>query len=138
MSAADNLAKVRAVVIVLLAVLLLASQAAPSTLSNEAGALPIVGWVLLCSVLLVHIHPIGLWPWRKELRVGVEDEGSRHNRYQAYGAGFWTALAAGLVVYGVPSLRDLPAREAARLIVSAGIAGAAIRFALKELRDLYG
>ncbi len=135
---AELVARMRAILIILLALLMIASQAAPSTYANEAGALPIIGWFLLGVVLLIYIHPLGLLAWSGKIRQGIEDEGTAHNRAAAYCAGFWASLIFAIMLFGMPGLRDMGGREVARIVASATVATAAIRFAIAELRGLYG
>ena len=86
------------------------------------------------------VAALALMPWSAWLRPGnalarlLNDEGVREHRRMSCTAGFWTALAAALIVAPVAHDGLVGAYDVARVVATAALCAAMISFATLELR----
>jgi hypothetical protein len=91
-------------------------------------------WLVLTVVILLLLTTGGFWFRRKSVRALMDDEGTRANRIDAMRVGFLAAMIGGIGVYVLTYFDPLSAREAVHLLITAGLAGALLRFGYLERR----
>lgn len=92
-------------------------------------------WFVWVVALLLMLGTGGFLLRGRGVRALLNDELTRANRAMACVAGFWAAMAAGILLYVVDMFDPVTTREALHLILSAAIATALIVFALRERRS---
>ena len=110
--------------------------------SNRGDAFPartvehvqLSAWVVWVVALLAFLATGGGWIWSREVRRLLNDEMAVHNRHEGQRAGFWGAMAAGLLIYLISFYEALELREAVHLILSLSIGAALVRYAWLERR----
>ena len=134
---ADRLGSRRARIFLVLAVFYLGQQliffASPLGTRTD-DHFKIGAWAVMSVVLLGALVTGGSWLRKPALRAMLNDELSRAHRADALGVGFVLAMMTGIIVYVVGTAVPMTDREVIHLIVSIGIGGALIRFALLERR----
>ena len=134
---ADRLGGRRARVFLILAIFYLGQQAtffASPLGTRTVDHFKIGAWAVMSAVLLGALVTGGFWLRKPALRAMLNDELSRAHRANALGVGFVLAMLTGIILYLVGTAVPMTDREVIHLIVSVGIGGALIRFALLERR----
>lgn len=88
-------------------------------------------WAL--ALLLLLAVPPGLFQKREVKRL-LNDDVSRANRAAALGVGFWISALAGIAMFGIAMVVEMPAIQALHLVLSLSIGAAVLRFATLERR----
>ena len=137
---ADRLARRRARVIPLLALLFISGQAmyfgnvaAPM---RTVDTVRIAAWVVWALALLLLLATGGGFFRSKAVRALMEDETTVHHRRRGVATGFWVGMIAAVALYVLSFFEELTARETAHLVISFGIGAALLRFAFLERRAL--
>ncbi|HEX3699854.1 MAG TPA: hypothetical protein VHV27_04185 [Phenylobacterium sp.] len=91
-------------------------------------------YVILAILLMVFLARSGGFGWSKDVRRILNDEVTRDNRRRAFEIGFWAAMVAALACAVVQMFAPFPAFDALHIVLSAGLAGALLTFALLERR----
>jgi hypothetical protein len=92
-----------------------------------------IAWVVVLAVFLA--WGSGVLGGRRLARL-LNDESTVEHRRRASEAGLRGALAAAFIVYAATFYETIPARDACRLLVTATVAPALLRFGWLELRAL--
>ena len=133
---ADRASRLRSQFMVLMAALLLAQAA--FGFGNEASSMtPWFRHGLWAAMILLWLVVLATGGWLRldrRVRSLMNDEYALASRSQALQAGFWVAVAAGIVLYFASLEWTLDVREAMRILVDVTIAAALLRFAWLELR----
>jgi hypothetical protein len=136
---ADRLARRRARVLPVLAVLFIAQQGAFFS-SNTDQAMRAVdhfkisAWLVLSVVLLAALSTNGFWFRSAKVRALMDDEVTRANRAEAFRLGFLIAMGVGILLYFISLYEPLSGREAIHALMTAGIGTALVRFGMLERR----
>jgi hypothetical protein len=93
-------------------------------------------WVVMAGFATLAITTGGMLLRARHLRALVNDAPSRLNRASALAFGFVAAMVVGIALYPFADWLDLTVREALRLVVTAGLVAALLRFAMLERREL--
>jgi hypothetical protein len=126
----------------------------------RAGLMAIAAAVLLINVVIQYGNPnyagsgargaswlvvIGLWMFilwnggglrlRGRMRALLNDELSLQNRARALGAGFYSALAAALILYVVNWSSPVTTGDALKIVTAAGLGAALLWYAWLEWRQ---
>ena len=136
---AERLGRMKSRMVAVQAVLFTVWQAAYfSPGSTESGRwvdhVRIASWVVWVVALLAFLAWGGGWLWRREVRRLLNDELAVHHRREAQRTGFWAAMAACLLAYGLSYYETLEPREVVHLILSLGVGAALFRLAWLDLR----
>jgi fluoride ion exporter CrcB/FEX len=132
---ADTLSRRRARASAGLAIVFIATQGGSLSNGRANGHLdiPFILWAL---VLLVILFFGGGW-WRgAAVRDAMNDETTKAHRRAAMAAGFVIGLIGAFIIYGLTFYEEVTAREAVRLLITMGVAGALLRFSTLERRAL--
>lgn len=132
---ADDLARRRARVMPVFAILLIAQQA---TFTGDArpDRIRIAAWLVLSVVLLLFLLTGGGWLKGRAVRALLNDETTRAHRARALSLGFGCTMATGIVLYAASLFTPVEGREAVHIMMTVGIAAALIAFAAAERRAL--
>lgn len=132
---ADRLSKRRARASAALAIAFIATQGGSLSSPSEGGPfdLPFLLWAAMLLIILMFG---GGWFRSGNVREAMNDETTRAHRSSAMAGGFLVALAGAFLLYAVTFFEEVTAREAVRLIITMGVAGALLRFATLEGRAL--
>lgn len=135
---ADRIANRRSVAAISLAIAMVAAQVIgfPETAVDRPQWIHIGAWIVWGTILLLFlVWGGGLWRDRA-LRATLNDESTQAHRQRALTFGFWAALTTACIVYAASWYEPISGREGARLILTATIAGALLRFGMLERRAL--
>jgi len=133
---ADQLGRRRARTATSLAIIFLATQGGGLAQKNATHLdLPFLLWVV---VLLVILMFGGGWFSTAGVRQAMNDETTRAHRRSALACGFLVSLFAAVLLYVLTFFEEMSAREALRLLLTVGVAGALLRFGTLEKRALGG
>ncbi|TPG20471.1 hypothetical protein EAH87_08270 [Sphingomonas koreensis] len=103
---------------------------------NRPERLHLAAWLLWVVALLVFLTIGGGLLRGPRVRALLNDETTLDHRRRAMALGFWAALGAALTVYIASFFAEITVREAARLIITAGIVLALLRFGTLEKQAL--
>ncbi len=78
----------------------------------------------------------GGWFRKPSVRSIMNDDSTIENRRSALVTGFWAIVVCAFVLYGVSFFENFTGREAIRIMLSAPVGAAAIRFGTLERRAL--
>ena len=95
----------------------------------------ISAWVVWCLAIMLLLATGGGFIQERSVRRLMNDEVSTANRHAAQRFGFWTALLAAIGVYVAEFLTRLSTHDAIHIIMTAGLGGALLRYALLERRS---
>ncbi|HEX8450252.1 MAG TPA: hypothetical protein VF652_11740 [Allosphingosinicella sp.] len=101
---------------------------------RTVSAVKLSAWFVWALLLLFLLATGGGLVRHRKLRGLLNDELTRRNRSRAYGAGFWAAAAACVLLYLVGMLEPVSGREAIHIILSAAVGSALMAFAILERR----
>jgi hypothetical protein len=100
---------------------------------STAGLIVLASWVVLVIAALAALMTGGMYFQSREVRKLMDDELSRAHRARALAAGFVITILTAVVLFVVSLFRDdVSAPEAIHGIVTVGLAGALLRFAMLE------
>ena len=134
---AERLGRKRARMLPVLAILFLAQQATFFSQGEGARAVDLVhlsAWVVMTLVILLMLTTNGFWFHRRELRDLLDDEVTRDHRARALATGFVSAMLSAIILFVMRGALEFTSGEVIHLIVSAGMIGSLLRFALLERR----
>lgn len=137
--AADRIGRRRSRLFLVQAVLFLAWQANffigfVAEPMRTVDTVKVSAWFVWVLALLLLLATGGGFLRRPGLRALLNDEFTRANRTRACVAGFWAAMASGILIYFIDLFEPVDAREAMHLLFSFAIAAAFITFAIRERR----
>jgi hypothetical protein len=137
---ADRLARRRARILPVFAVIFVAWQANYLALPPESGRavdhVKIAAWLVWALALLVLLATGGMGFRSREVRALLNDESTRENRRTAYAYGYWAAVGSAVGLYGVGMFEPVSGREAVHVVVTAAVAAALLTFGALERRSL--
>ena len=138
--AADRISRRRSRLFLVQAVLFIAWQANffmgfAAEPMRTVDTVKVSAWFVWVLALLLLLATGGGLLRRPDLRALLNDEFTRANRAKACIAGFWAAMASGILIYFIDLFEPVDAREAMHLLFSITIAVALITFAVRERRD---
>jgi len=137
---ADRLARRRARVLPVLAILFIAQQATyfsrPGEELRPVDRLHVSAWLVLSIILLLGLATGGSWLRPARVRQLLDDESTRANRTEAMRIGFLATMAGAVMLYVLSLFEQLGGRDAVHLLMSIGIAAALLRFGMLERRAL--
>jgi hypothetical protein len=136
---ADRLARRRARLLPMFAILFLAWQANYALMPDQAARpvdhVKIAAWLVWAlALLLVLVTGGGLFR-SKAVRALLNDESTREHRRTAYAYGFWAAVGCAVGLYAVQMFEPVSGRVAVHLIVTAAVAAALLAFGILERRS---
>ncbi len=137
---ADRLARRRARILPLFAILFFVWQANFFVMSPDAGRLvdqvKISAWLVWVIALLVILATGGGLFRGSAVRGLMNDESTRENRRTGYAYGFWAAAGSAILVYILGMSEPVTSREAVHIVLTAAVATALFTFGLLERRAL--
>ncbi len=139
MELADKLTLRRARGAIVLGVLFISSMATSLKFDigdSRAATLQIGAWIVWALALLVLIALGGGWFRKPFVRSMMNDDSTIENRRSALVTGFWAIVICAFVLYGISLFENISGREAIRIMLSAAVGVAAIRFGTLERRAL--
>lgn len=135
---AERLSRRRVRALPILAVIFISQQAIFVVNRIEGERLvervQIGAWLVLSVVLLLMLATGGGYIYSKRVRELANDEVTRAHRQRALADGFWAAMIAALLLYVLDLIAPIGGRDAAHIVLTAGIATALLRFGLLERR----
>jgi len=105
---------------------------------NRPQTLHLSAWVVWAAALLLFLLAGGGLLRGRKVRAVLNDESTQEHRRRGMVTGFWFAILAAFLVYGLSFFEPVSAREAARLVITIAIAAALMRFGTLERRALKG
>lgn len=102
---------------------------------RHVDELKVSAWVLWCLAIMLLLATGGGLLQRRHLGRLMNDEVSTTNRQAGQRFGFWAAMAAAVGVYVAEFLVRLSTHDAIHIIMTAGLGGALLRYALLERRS---
>jgi len=143
---ADRLGRRRMRMFFVVGLILITQQASfDRLLEHGSGPLRAVditllsAWIVLVIAALAALMTGGMYFQSREVRELMNDELSKANRSRALAGGFVITILTAVVVFVVSNFREVSGPEALHAIVTVGLAGALLRFAMLERKaDLNG
>jgi protein-S-isoprenylcysteine O-methyltransferase Ste14 len=138
---AERLTRRRARVVTLFAFLFLFSMI--TSLDTDVPVtrpetVKLAAWIVwAAALLLLLVTGGGLWR-SKAVRHLLNDESTNENRRSAMVTGFWATVLSAFALYGISLFEPITGREAIRLLLSAAVAAALLKFGSLERRSLRG
>lgn len=141
MELADKLTLRRARASIVLGILFITSMA--TSLKADIGdsrpaTIQLAAWIVWAIALLVLVAAGGGWFRKPSVRSMMNDDSTIDNRRSALVTGFWAIVLCAFVLYGLSLFENITGREAIRIMLSAAVGAAAIRFGTLERRALQG
>jgi len=136
---ADRIAWGRARAATVMAVVFMTAQAGsfPGDLPlNRPQSFHLAAWIVWAAALLMFLAVGGGLFRGRRMRALLNDETTIDHRKRAMALGFWGAIGAAVLVYGLSFYEPMSVREGTRLIVTIAIAMALLRFGTLERRAL--
>lgn len=138
---AERLSARRARMATILALLFLASMA--TSLGTDFPAsrpetIQLVAWMVWAAALLFLLAAGGGLLRGAAVRALMNDETTIANRRDAMIKGFWAMIVTAFALYALSLVENVSTRETLRLMLSAGVACAVLRFGLLERRSMRG
>ena len=137
---ADRLARRRARILPVFAILFFVWQANFFVMAPDAGRLvdqlKISAWLVWVLALLLLLATGGGLLRGSAVRALMNDESTRENRRTGYAYGFWAAVGSAILVYVIDMFDPVTAREGVHIVLTAGVATALFTFGLLERRAL--
>ena len=135
MELADRLTLRRARAAIVLGVIFITSMATSLNVDigdSRPATIQIAAWIVWAIALLVLVALGGGWFRKPFVRSMMNDDSTIENRRLALVTGFWAIVLCAFVLYGVSLFEDLTSRAAIRIMLSAAVGAAAIRFGVLE------
>ena len=98
----------------------------------------LAAWIVWAAALCLLLAFGGGWLRRANVRALMNDETTRANRQRALVAGYWATVLSAFALYGINQWAPFGTSEAIRLLLSAAVGAATIRFGILEQRSLRG
>ncbi len=139
MELADKLTLRRARVSIVLGVLFITSMATSLNIDigdSRAATIQSVAWIVWAMALLILVALGGGWFRNPFVRSMMNDDSTIENRRSALITGYWAIVLCAFVLYGISLFANISSREAIRIMLSAAVGAAAIRFGTLERRAL--
>ncbi|XZE17674.1 hypothetical protein SH449x_002949 [Pirellulaceae bacterium SH449] len=139
MELADKLTLRRARVAIVLGGLFVVSMVTSLNVDigdSRPATIQIVAWIVWAIALLLLVAMGGGWFRKPFVRSMMNDDSTVENRRSALVMGFWAIVLCAFVIYGVSFFENITGREAIRIMLSAAVGVAAIRFGILERRAL--
>jgi len=116
--------------------LLAAAFAASALLELHAvhSLTQLIGWVVLALLIMLNLTPFPQLLRSNRVKQMMNDEATAAHRQRSLVAGFWVAVGSALILAVVARVWVIAAGDVARLIVTAALSAALMRFATLELR----
>lgn len=105
---------------------------------SRPATIQLAAWIVWAIALLVLVAAGGGWFRKPSVRSMMNDDSTIDNRRSALVTGFWAIVLCAFVLYGLSLFEDITGREAIRIMLSAAVGAAAIRFGTLERRALQG
>lgn len=133
---AERTARTRALIMAVMAVvlLILGLFGFRDEASSMTPALRHAMWAVTIAFWLVILATGGWLRLSRNVRRVLNDEVALANRSKALAAGFWVAMAMGLLLYFASLTWPISLREGLRILTDVTIAAALLRYAWLELR----
>jgi len=129
---AERLSRARAILFYLLAATFVASGLIGLKATHSVSQL--VGWIVLALLIALNLTPYPPLFRFNRVKQLMNDEATALHRQRSFAAGFWAAIATAVGLAVVARTWPLAADDVARLVVTAALAAALVRFATLELR----
>lgn len=104
--------------------------------NNPPQTLKLAAWVAWAAALLFLLAVGGGLFRGGAVRALMNDESTIDNRRQAMVAGFWATVLSSFALYAISLYEPISGREVIRLLLSAAVGAAIIRFGILERRSL--
>lgn len=124
---------------IILGVMFLASMATSLGVdvpANRPETVKLAAWVVWAAALLFLLSVGGGLFRGKGIRALMNDDSTVENRRQAMVTGFWGAVLSAFALYAVTFYEPVASREVIRLLLSAAVGAAIIKFGILERRSL--
>ncbi|KQS02879.1 hypothetical protein ASG11_00145 [Sphingomonas sp. Leaf357] len=131
---AERSGRIRARVVIASAAIFLATFAFSQDGGRSVDIVRMLAWAIWSATLLLILAGGGAWARPMGVRRLMNDEVTRANRQSSLAVGFWVAMGTAAVLFVADRYEPFPAQEAARMILTFGIAAALLRFGLLERR----
>lgn len=105
---------------------------------SRPATIQLAAWIVWAIALLVLVAAGGGWFRKPSVRSMMNDDSTIDNRRSALVTGFWAIVLCAFVLYGLSLFENITGREAIRIMLSAAVGAAAIRFGTLERRALQG
>ena len=106
---------------------------------TDSSAVLTVARIVLVTAALAALMTGGMYFQSREVRALMNDELSKANRSRALAGGFVITILTAVVVFVVSFFSEVSGTEALHAVVTVGLAGALLRFAMLERKaDLDG
>lgn len=102
---------------------------------RHVDELKISAWVVWCLAIMLLLATGGGLLRRPQLRRLMNDDVSVTNRHAGQRFGFWAAMITAVSVYVAEFLVRMSTHDAIHIIMTAGLGGALLRYALLERRS---
>ena len=142
---ADRLGRRRIRLFFVVGIILITQQASFDRLLEHGCPLRAVdiallgAWIVLVTAALAALMTGGMYFQSREVRALMNDELSKANRSRALAGGFVITILTAVVVFVVSFFSEVSGTEALHAVVTVGLAGALLRFAMLERKaDLDG
>jgi ABC-type multidrug transport system fused ATPase/permease subunit len=103
---------------------------------SRPETIKLAAWVVWAAALLFLLSVGGGLFRGKSVRALMNDDSTVENRRQAMVAGFWAAVLSAFVLYALTFYEPISSREVIRLMLSAAVGAAIIKFGILEQRSL--
>jgi len=103
---------------------------------NRPQTIHVFAWIVWAVALLMFLVWSGGLARGASVRAQLNDETTRDYRRRAMALGFWGAIGAAFVVYGLSFFEPVTTREGMRLVITAGVVLALLRFGTLERKAL--
>lgn len=124
---AERMVRHRAILAIVLATLLIATQG--QRMGSEGS---LIGWAIWGAIVAGFLlWASGLFQGRR-FRGLIDDETSTLHRRRALTIGFWVMVASAGVCFGLTFVKDFGPRDAIQLILTCGISAALLSFGVWE------
>ena len=136
---ADRLGRRRIRLFFVVGIILITQQASFDRLLEHGNGPPrtvdivlLAAWIVLVIAALAALMTGGMYFQSREVRDLMNDELSKANRSRALAGAFVITILTAVAVFVVSFFKDIAASEAIHAIVTVGLAGALLRFAMLE------
>ena len=133
---AECKSRTRATLFYLMAVTLVVS--AWLGIGKPADGHRVAVWLVMVLLIALNLTPISTMFRRARWARLLDDDTAREHRRTAFEAGFWSTIAAAIVLAVVVPRAPITGLDVARVVITAGLAAALISFATLELRAARG
>jgi len=129
---AERAGRRRARIAVASAAMFVTTLAASTSEQRLVDHVRMIGWVAWGAMLLIVLAGGGGWFQPLGVRKLMNDEVTRDHRQRSLAVGFWVAMATAALTFVVDRYKPFQGQDAARIIITFGIAAALLRFGWLE------